>query len=56
MVRPSDSAATAPVADFTAGAGRQMADGDSDPEFVGQDLQFALPQPHPHRCFRRNQR
>ena len=29
-----------------AGAGRQMADGDRHPEFVGQHLQFALPQPH----------
>ena len=47
MVRPSDSAATAPVADSTAGSGWQMADRDSHPELVGQDLQFALPQTDP---------
>src|SRR6187551_3573785 len=38
--------ATAPHLDSTAGSGRQMADRDSHPEFVGQDLQFALPQTH----------
>jgi hypothetical protein len=26
-----------------AGTGRQMANGDGDPEFIGQGLQFALP-------------
>ena len=30
-----------------AGAGRQMADGDGDIEFVGQGLQLALSQPDP---------
>ena len=35
---PSRPTATAPVVDSTAGAGRQMADGDRDPEFVGQAL------------------
>src|SRR6188472_1252229 len=48
MGRPLDAAATAPVADSTAGAGRQMADGDGDPNLVGQDLQFALPKTHPY--------
>ena len=31
-----------------AGAGRQMADGDSDAELVGEGLQLALPEPDPH--------
>ena len=44
--RPSDSAATAPVANSTAGARRQVTDGDGHAEFVGQSLQFAFPQPH----------
>ena len=37
-----------PVLDLVplAGAGRQMTDGDGHAEFVGQRLQFALPQPH----------
>src|SRR6476660_4960773 len=30
-----------------AGAGRQMADGDAQTEFIGQRLQFALPQAYP---------
>jgi hypothetical protein len=45
MVRPSDSAATAPVADSTAGTGRQVVDDNVDAEFVGQALQLALPEP-----------
>ena len=38
--------ATAPVADSTAAAGRQTVHGNRDPEFVGQHLQFPLPQAH----------
>jgi hypothetical protein len=30
-----------------AGAGRQVADRDVEPELVGQLLEFAFPQPHP---------
>src|SRR4051794_918027 len=31
-----------------AGSGRQVANRNGDPEFVGQDLQLALPQSHAH--------